>query len=155
VGGFFAGCFSAGLFTGCNQRPDELQTQVRVLKQERETLADEVAYLKTAERELQDHVDYMHEHLRELAAKDQGKKMYYVMRLKLHQSHFSLDIGKHIKDAMNAVEFSVPVDEEVYRAHEVGNQFLKSFRAGSFWMEGSVGNWKITVVDKHIEFPQD
>jgi len=36
----------------------------------------------------------------------------YMLKLRLKQSHLSLSIKKHIKDAVNAIEFELPVDQE-------------------------------------------
>lgn len=78
-------------------------------------------------------------------------KLAYVLRLKLKQSRMSLDIGKHIKDAVNAVEFELPVSRELYNQVSVGSQLLDNLRVGSLLLRGSFSNWRITVTSKRIE----
>ena len=63
----------------------------------------------------------------------------------------SLDIGKHIKDGMNAIEFEMPVDKDLYNTVSVGTQIIDEFRSGSLIINGDFGNWKMTVVSKRIE----
>jgi hypothetical protein len=72
----------------------------------------------------------------------------YLLKLELRQSHFSLDLGKHLKDSMNKAKFEIPVDKEFYNSCMVGDLLLDKFREGSFWTEGSIGNWKIKVIGK-------
>lgn len=52
---------------------------------------------------------------------------------------------------MNAVEFNIVVDKRFYDDINVNDELLKEFRGGSFLTEGSIGNWKITVIDKFIK----
>lgn len=74
----------------------------------------------------------------------------YNVKLKLYQSNFTLDIGKHIKNAANAVEFNWQVPGNVYNEMKVGDDLVKDgFRAGSFWMKGSVGSWHLQVLEKN------
>ncbi len=74
----------------------------------------------------------------------------YILGLGLKQSHFSLDIGDHIKDSMNAVKFTIPVDKTFYDSVTVGTPIVNKFRSGSFLMSGSFGDWKIKVISKTV-----
>ena len=70
--------------------------------------------------------------------------------LEMKQSHFTLDIGKHLKDAANAVSFPIEASKEFYEGVTEGTVLSDEFRKGSFWTEGSIGSWTITVVKKQI-----
>ena len=74
----------------------------------------------------------------------------YVLAIEIKQSHMFLDFGKNWKDDLNVIVISIPTTEEFYNAVEVGYVIDDSFRSGSLWMEGSVGNWDIKIVDKYI-----
>jgi hypothetical protein len=74
----------------------------------------------------------------------------YILKLELKQSHFSLNINQHIKDSMNKVQFEIPVDKQYYDSVKVGDEILDKFRNGSFYIDSSIGNWKITVIRKRI-----
>ncbi|MEZ0261170.1 MAG: hypothetical protein ACAH80_09180 [Alphaproteobacteria bacterium] len=74
----------------------------------------------------------------------------YNVKLRLYQSNFTIDIGKHIKNSANAVEFNWQVPGNVYTEMKVGDDLVKDgFRAGSFWMKGSVGSWHLQVLEKN------
>ena len=75
----------------------------------------------------------------------------YVITFNIKQTHFTLDIGEHLKDAMNDISIEIPVDKEYYDSVEVGDTIDDSFRVGSFIWKGSFGNWKVTVESKGIQ----
>lgn len=74
----------------------------------------------------------------------------YVVTFHIKQTHFTLDIGEHIKDSMNDIEFDVMVDKEYYDSVSIGTVINDDFRVGSFVIHGSFGNWKVTVSDKQV-----
>lgn len=73
---------------------------------------------------------------------------YYVVTFECSQSHYTLDLSEHLKDSMNKVKFEVPVDKDFYDKVKVGDTINDSFRMGSFIMKGSIGKWKVKIVDK-------
>jgi hypothetical protein len=79
-----------------------------------------------------------------------GKQPQYILKLKLKQSHFSLDISDHVKDAMNAIEFEMPVSKEFYASVNENTEIIDEFRFGSFVLNGSYGDWEMTVEGKEI-----
>ncbi len=74
----------------------------------------------------------------------------YILKLHLKQTHFSLSISKHIKDAMNAMDFEMPVDKEFYESVSIGTDIVNNFRVGSCILYGSFGDWKMTVKGKEM-----
>jgi hypothetical protein len=79
-----------------------------------------------------------------------GDKPLYVLSIELSQSHFTFNIEEHIKDAMNAIEFDIPVDKEFYDNVKIGDEILDNFRMGSFIMNGSLGDWEMEVKSKKV-----
>lgn len=77
-------------------------------------------------------------------------KAKYVMKLNVSQSHFSLDISEHLKDAMNDIDIYVEVSEDYYNKYNIGDTISDEFRYGSLIFKGSFGSWQIKVVDKKI-----
>jgi hypothetical protein len=75
----------------------------------------------------------------------------YMLKLRLRQSHLSLSIKKHIKDAVNAVEFELPVDKEFYDSVSEGTEIIDKFRFGSMVLYGSLGDWEMTVKKKYVK----
>lgn len=74
----------------------------------------------------------------------------YVIEFKLKQTHMTLDLLEHAKDAMNAITFEIPVDKPFYDSVKEGDEIINSFRTGSLIISGSFGNWKMTVNRKII-----
>jgi hypothetical protein len=79
-----------------------------------------------------------------------GRTPKYVLGIRLEQSHFTLDLTEHAKDAMNAIEFEIPVDKDYYNSVSVGEEIVDDFRVGSFIFNGSLGDWEMTVEHKHV-----
>ena len=75
-----------------------------------------------------------------------------MLKLRLKQSHLSLSIKKHIKDAVNAVEFELPVDKEFYDSVSEGTEIIDKFRFGSMVLYGSLGDWEMTVKEKYVKW---
>lgn len=84
-------------------------------------------------------------------AQNGGDSHKYILKLRLKQSHLSLSIKKHIKDAMNAVDFEIPVDKEFYDSVEEGQEIIDNFRFGSMVLYGSFGDWELKVKKKYVK----
>ena len=121
--------------SGCSKT--ETVTNEDVVK-----LKDEIAQLETERDRLNEEI---------LNTKIDNGLAKYVITFNIKQSHFTLDLGEHLKDAMNDITIEIPVDKEYYDSVEVGDVIDDSFRMGSFIWKGSFGNWKVTVESKGIQ----
>lgn len=90
------------------------------------------------------------EQLNALKLGGSAKAPKYILKLRLKQAHFSLSIKKHIKDAVNAIDFEMPVDKEFYDSVSEGTEIIDKFRFGSFVLGGSFGDWEMTVKGKEV-----
>lgn len=116
---------------------------------ETETVTNEdIAKLESEIAQLEAERDRLNEEI--LNTKIDNGLAKYVITFNIKQSHFSLDLGEHLKDAMNDISIEIPVDKEYYDSVEVGDVIDDSFRMGSFIWKGSFGNWKVTVESKGI-----
>ena len=114
-----------------------------------ETVTNEdVAKLESEIAQLEAERDQLNEEI--LNTKIDNGLAKYVITFNIKQTHFTLDIGEHLKDAMNDISIEIPVDKEYYDSVEVGDTIDDSFRVGSFIWKGSFGNWKVTVESKNI-----
>ena len=113
--------------TVTNEDVAKLESEIVQLKAERDRLNEEILNTKI----------------------DNGLAKY-VITFNIKQTHFTLDIGEHLKDSMNDISIEIPVDKEYYDSVEVGDVIDDSFRMGSFIWKGSFGNWKVTVESKDI-----
>lgn len=114
-----------------------------------ETVTNEdVAKLESEIAQLEAERDRLNEEI--LDTKIDNNLAKYVIAFNIKQTHFTLDIGEHLKDAMNDISIEIPVDKEYYDSVEVGDTIDDSFRVGSFIWKGSFGNWKVAVESKDI-----
>lgn len=74
----------------------------------------------------------------------------YIIKLKIHQVTYTLDIGEHIKNSINDVEFEIPVDKDYYESCKVGHEISNTFKWGSLLMDDDFSRLKITCVGKRI-----
>ena len=75
----------------------------------------------------------------------------YIITINISQHHPFWEVDEKIKDNMNDIDIDLPTSKEFYDSVEVGTVLDNSFRWGSFWMNGSYGNWNVTIEDKRIE----
>ena len=123
------------MLAGCTENNEYLEQQRDELRTEIATLQDQKAAI---EAEV-------------VNAKVESGTTKYVVTFCIKQSHFTLDIGEHLKDSMNEITLEVPVDKEYYDNVTVGSVINDDFRMGSLIMHGSFGNWKVTVDKKEIQ----
>lgn len=122
------------ILTGCSESDEYLEQKCEELRAEIVALQEQKA---TIEAEIID-------------AKETNGTAKYVVTFRIKQSHFTLDIGEHIKDAMNKITIEIPVDKEYYDSVAVGNTVNDDFRVGSLIMHGSFGNWNVIVERKEV-----
>lgn len=122
------------LLSGCasqtqldEAKEKELQSQITSLEEEKNSLQEYIANYKS---------------------ENDIKK--YVITLEIKQSHFTLDVGEHVKDAMNKVELEIPVEKQYFDSLNEGDVLDDSFRFGSWLIKGSYGSWKVKILKKEI-----
>lgn len=76
--------------------------------------------------------------------------VYYILTLEISQSHFSLDLTEHLKDAVNKLTIEIPVDKDYYDSVQIGKEIADNFRIGSLVFKGSIGKWKVKVINKKV-----
>jgi outer membrane murein-binding lipoprotein Lpp len=134
---------------GCESKC-EVKKDIDQLTSERSSIQNEIYSLENRKNQLHSDISALELKNKEAHIIASGKTPKYILKLHLKQSHFSLSITKHIKDAMNAIDFEIPVDKEYYESVSVGSQIVDKFRSGSMILYGSFGNWDMTVESKEI-----
>lgn len=140
-------------FISC-ENANDVNTEIGRLKEERKNLKNSVQDLRSAKSNESTTLTSITKQITEkrklLGIYNAGKQPVYILKFQLKQSHFSLDIGKHMKDAMNKIKFELPVSEEFYNSVAIGTDIVDEFRMGSFLLYGSIGDWDMTITDKEI-----
>lgn len=130
---------SSFLLFGCVSKEERNE---RVISQQEEKiylLKSEISELESIKAILENSV---------IEEKERLEIAEYLITIEIKQSHFSLDIGDHLKDEMNKAEIQIPVSKEFYEEIKVGEVLNNDFRTGSLIAKGSVGRWEISVIDK-------
>lgn len=127
--------------SGCATEEERLSADVEKLENRLSDLQSEIDDLKTEKCSLEETITDL---------KVESGTAKYVLTINIKQSHFTLDIGQHLKDSMNDISIQIPVDKEYFDSVNVGDVIDDSFRMGSLIFKGSFGNWNITVEDKEI-----
>jgi hypothetical protein len=127
-----------------------VQSDIDKLRSKRSKLEKSINTKKNTISQLNTTIDAKNETLKEMDIYLDGDKPLYVLSIELSQSHFTFNIEEHIKDAMNAIEFDIPVDKEFYDNVKIGDEILDNFRMGSFIMNGSLGDWEMEVKSKKV-----
>ena len=128
----------------------DVKEDIESLRKERAELQNERAWLIKTNAIKESEISFLDEHLEESHIYESGRTPKYVLGIKLKQSHFTLDITEHARDEMNAIEFEIPVDRDYYNSLSLGDEIVDDFRVGSFIFNGSLGDWEMIVVNKHI-----
>lgn len=139
----------AVVLSSCESQQD-VQNDIERLKNERAIIQQEVQNLSTSKYNKQKEIALLNGKLKELKIYNSGRTPQYILKIRLKQSRVSLDIGKHIKDGMNAIEFELPVDKDFYNSVRVGTEITDEFRTGSFILNGSFSSWNMSVKGKVV-----
>ena len=137
---FISLCLVVCSMVGCSKEK-ELSANIIKLEKMASELEDDVHNLETQKRMLENEI-------RDI--KIQSNTAKYIVTLNIKQSHFTLDLGQHLKDEMNDISIQIPVDKEYFDSVNVGDTIADDFRMGSLIFKGSFGNWKVTVQAKEI-----
>lgn len=132
--------FVVGYLTGCSKE-DALSAEIIELENRASELEQEVSVLEEQKTALLSEIKDI---------KVENGVAKYIVTFNIRQSHFTLDISQHMKDAMNDISIQIPVDKEYFDSVEVGDTIADDFRVGSFIFKGSLGNWDVTVEAKEI-----
>ena len=140
----------AVIFTSCytDDDKDRLQLEFKALKQQKENLQSTISRLNNRKT-------YLLNQIRDLqiqkSAYETGREIKYIVKFKVKQSTFTLDIGEHIKNGMNAIELELPVNKSFYDKVSIGTEISNSFKMGSLLCNGDFSNLHMTVTGKRIE----
>jgi predicted small secreted protein len=140
---------SSLIFTSCETTKD-VKEDIQKLRTERREKIQEVRMLNDSIYNKKLEISELNEKLKELNIYKSGETPKYILKIRLSQSHLTFDIEQHMKDAMNDVEFEMPVDKDFYNSVKVGTQIVDDFRVGSFILSGSIGSWDMEVISKEI-----
>ena len=73
----------------------------------------------------------------------------YIVRIKIHQTTYSLSVSEHIKNKMNDVEFEIPVDKEYYDNCYIDQTVTDpGLKIGSLLRDGDFSKLNVKITGK-------
>ena len=140
----------AVIFTACYTDDDKnrLQLECKALAQQKENLQSTVSRLNNSKTYL---LKQIHDLQIQKSAYETGREIKYIVKFRIKQSTFTIDIGEHIKNGMNAIELELPVNKSFYDKVSIGTEISNSFKMGSLLCNGDFSNLHMTVTGKRIE----
>ncbi len=140
----------AVIFTACYTDNDKnrLQLECKALAQQKENLQSTVSRLNNSKTYL---LKQIHDLQIQKSAYETGREIKYIVKFRIKQSTFTLDVGEHIKNGMNAIELELPVNKSFYDKVSIGTEISNSFKMGSLLFNGDFSNLHMTVTGKRIE----
>ena len=135
--------FAVCVITSCYDMGDKMRLQA-----ECDHLAGQKHYLENNIIDLRSEISNLQ---REKSALQSGRDPKYIVKFKIKQGTFTLDIFEHAKNEMNSIEIEVPVNRDYYNSLSIGRDITDSFKWGSLVIDGDFSTLHMKVIDKRVE----
>ena len=147
---FIVLALTAILSVSCYTNEDQAR-----LQQECKSLANEKQHLQGQVSALNDQISALSTEIHDLNVQKNflvtGKEIKYIVKFKIKQGTFTLDIFEHAKNEMNSIEIEIPVNKDYYNKLTIGQDITDSFKWGSLIVNGDFSTLHMKVVGKRIE----
>ena len=78
-----------------------------------------------------------------------ASKNIYIVKIKIHQTTYTLSLTEHIKNKFNDVEFEIPVDKDYYDKCSIGQSVTDTgLKIGSLLRDGDFSKLKVKITGK-------
>ena len=119
--------FAVCVVTSCYDMSDKMRLQA-----ECDNLASRKNYLENDIVDLRSEINNLR---KEKSVLQSGREPKYIVKFKIKQGTFTLDIFEHAKNEMNSIEIEVPVNRDYYNRLSIGQDITDSFKWGSLVMD--------------------
>ena len=127
----------------------------KMLQQECKSLTFEKQQLQGQVSSLRDRVNSLNTQVHDLnlqkSSLETGREIKYIVKFKIKQGTFTLDIFEHAKNEMNAIEIEIPVNKDYYSKLSIGQDITDAFKWGSLVVNGDFSTLHMKVVGKRME----
>lgn len=119
------------------------------LMKERKQLEVEVNGNRNINEQLKQQNNALNEQINKNKLALDASRNIYIIKIKIHQTTYSLSPGEYIKNKINDVEFEIPVDKAYYDRCSIGQKITDpGLKIGSLIMDGDFSELKITIINK-------
>ena len=116
---------------------------------ERKSIENDINYKTNIRNELVRQNDALNKQIANNKFAIDASKYVYIVKIKIHQTTYSLSISEHVKNSMNNVEFEIPVDKEYYDKCYNGQTVTDpGLKIGSLLRDGDFSKLKIKIIGK-------
>lgn len=78
-----------------------------------------------------------------------ASKNVYIVKIKIHQTTYTLSLTEHIKNKFNDVEFEIPVDKDYYDKCSIGQSVTDTgLKIGSLLRDGDFSKLNVKITGK-------
>lgn len=137
---------SASCYTSEDQKV--LQQECKSLTIERQLLQGQISSLRDRVNSLDTQV---HDLNIQKSSLQTGREIKYIVKFKIKQGTFTLDLLEHAKNEMNSIEVEIPVNKDYYNRLSVGQDITDSFKWGSLVVDGDFSTLHMKVIGKRME----
>lgn len=134
---------TALVLVSCSTVEDKIQLtkECQYLMERNDKMRDEMKILQTNVTNL----------YHEKSALTSGREPKYIVKFEIKQGTFTLDIGEHIKNQINAIEVEIPVSKDFYYSLSLNQDLTDNFKYGSLIFNGDFSKLHMRVINKRIE----
>lgn len=119
------------------------------LMNERKQIESDIISFKNINKQLKLQNNTLNEQINKNKFALDVSRNIYIVKIKIHQTTYSLDIGEHIKNRINDIVFEIPVDKAYYDRCSIGQTVSDpGLKIGSLIMDGDFSKLKITIINK-------
>jgi len=138
------------VITSCYTDEDKKQLQKDCFKlsQEKTELSDQIDLLNNKTISLKNEINDL---IIEKKGLSSGSEPKYIVKFKIKQGTFTLDIFEHVKNSVNSIEIELPVNRDFYNRLSIGQDLTDSFKWGSLIFDGDFSTLHMRVIGKRIE----
>lgn len=136
----------ASCYTDENKK--QLQKDCFKLNQEKAELSNQIDLLNNKTISLKNKINDL---IIEKNSLSSGNEPKYIVKFKIKQGTFTLDIFEHIKNSVNSIEIELPVNRDFYNRLSIGQDLTDSFKWGSLIFNGDFSTLHMRVIGKRIE----
>ena len=116
---------------------------------ERKSLENNISTQNIVLNKLQARNDYL---AKQVNANDfalKCKKTIYIVKIRIHQTTYTVSVSEYIKNKINDIEFEIPVDKSYYDNCKIGQKVSDpGLKIGSLIMDGDFSKLNVKIVDK-------
>lgn len=119
------------------------------LMNERKQIESDIFSFRNINEQLKRQNNVLNEQINKNKFALDASRNIYIVKIKIHQTTYSLDLGEYIKNKINDIEFEIPVDKAYYDKCSIGQKITDpGLKIGSLIMDGDFSKLKITIVNK-------